>query len=109
VKYAEIFVALDGRRPVAVRHTAFGYLAFDGEGRFDAGEWEQFEQVMIQRFQLETNSRVAGPTVRRRAAQQGDRRARELRTEEGSRVNHAVGHRARTLLLKRCTRQSRAG
>ena len=35
VKYAEIFVALDGRRPVAVRHAAFGYLAFDGEGRFD--------------------------------------------------------------------------
>lgn len=48
VKYAEIFVALDGRRPVAVRHAAFGYLAFDGEGRFDADEWQQFEQAMVQ-------------------------------------------------------------
>lgn len=48
VKYAEIFVALDGRRPVAVRHAAFGYLSFDGEGRFDAGEWEKYAQVMIQ-------------------------------------------------------------
>lgn len=48
VKYAEIFVALDGRRPVAVRHAAFGYLSFDGEGRFDAAEWENYAQVMIQ-------------------------------------------------------------
>jgi hypothetical protein len=48
VKYAEIFVALDGRRPVAVRHAAFGYLSFDGEGRFDAGEWKKFADLMVQ-------------------------------------------------------------
>ena len=48
VKYAEIFVALDGRHPVAVRHAAFGYLSFDGEGRFDAAEWEKFADLMVQ-------------------------------------------------------------
>lgn len=48
VKYAEIFVAVDGRRPVAVRHAAFGYLSFDDEGRFDAAEWEKFGELMIQ-------------------------------------------------------------
>jgi hypothetical protein len=48
VKYAEIFVALEGRRPVAVRHAAFGYLSFDGDGRFDDAEWEKFSELMIQ-------------------------------------------------------------
>lgn len=48
VKYAEIFVALDGRRPVAARHAAFGYLSFDGEGRFDAAEWGKFADLMVQ-------------------------------------------------------------
>lgn len=43
-----IFVAVDGRRPVAVRDAAFGYLSFDGEGRFDAAEWEKFGELMIQ-------------------------------------------------------------
>jgi hypothetical protein len=48
VKYAEIFVALDGRRPVAIRHAAFGYLSFDAEGRFDAAEWERYAGLMVQ-------------------------------------------------------------
>lgn len=48
VRYAEIFVTLDGRRPVAIRHAAFGYLSFDAEGRFDAAEWENFAVLMIQ-------------------------------------------------------------
>lgn len=48
VKYAEIFVAVDGRRPVSVRQAAFGYLTFDAEGRFDAAEWEKFADLMVQ-------------------------------------------------------------
>lgn len=59
VKYGEIFVALGGRRPVAVRHAAFGYLSFDGEGRFDAREWEKFDELMVQAWPLPVLSDAA--------------------------------------------------
>lgn len=59
VKYAEIFVALDGRRPVFVPHAAFGFLSFDGEGRFDAREWEQFDELMVQAWHVPVLSEAA--------------------------------------------------
>jgi len=70
VRYAEIFVAFDGRRPVAVRHAAFGFLSFDGEGRFDAREWEKFDELMVHAWPAPVLSEVAHvPDIRVRIAE----------------------------------------
>jgi hypothetical protein len=48
IKYAEINVDFDGRRPLAVQSAYFGHLKFDENGCLDEAEQERFEQLMIQ-------------------------------------------------------------
>lgn len=48
VRYAEIYVDFDGRRPIAVQRAVFRHLAFDESGRLDEHEWQKYDQLFAQ-------------------------------------------------------------
>jgi hypothetical protein len=50
IRYAEIRVDYDGRRPVAVQGATFRNLTFDASGRLDESEVQSYEQLFIQKM-----------------------------------------------------------
>jgi hypothetical protein len=52
VKLATIYVALDGRRAVAVARAQFNFITFDDDGLFDSTEWDQASERTIEAWTI---------------------------------------------------------
>lgn len=52
VKLATIYVALDGRRAVAVARALFNFITFDDEGLFDSTEWDEASERTIEAWTI---------------------------------------------------------
>jgi hypothetical protein len=54
VKLATMYVALDGRRPVAVARAQFNFITFDTNGLFDSTEWDNSFEATISTWTIPT-------------------------------------------------------
>lgn len=52
VKYAQIDVIYEGRRPVEVHRGYYGHVLFDQEGRFDTTEFDQAAQIIVREWDI---------------------------------------------------------
>ncbi|MBV8546965.1 MAG: hypothetical protein JO093_18830 [Acidobacteria bacterium] len=52
VKLATIYVALDGRRAVAVARAQFNFITFDSDGLFDSTEWDEASERTIEAWTI---------------------------------------------------------
>ena len=56
VRFAQITVQVDGRKPVGVRGASFGYLTFDDNGLFDSSEWDDAARATVESWPSPTNT-----------------------------------------------------
>lgn len=50
VRYAEISIQYEGRRPITVKRASFSYILFDQNGRLDDRQWQRQAQYTVEHF-----------------------------------------------------------
>jgi hypothetical protein len=67
VKLATMYVALDGRRAVAVARAQFNFITFDDNGLFDSTEWDEASERTISTWSIPKIDDEPTPVIDARA------------------------------------------
>lgn len=52
VRYALLAVELEDRKPLDLRHSSYGYLLFDEDGRFDPSDFDQEMRLAVESLDI---------------------------------------------------------